>query len=91
MSKLKGRQQNNPSLTLTKVLLQILTPRSEDQQVMAENRKSWNSVMAEELLGEAIDKVVTSVEGTVDDKTVAEMLAAKVEKVRRPVMAPRSN
>ena len=50
-----------------------------------------NSVMAEELLGEAIDKVVTSVEGTVDDKTVAEMLAAKVEKVRCPVMVPRSN
>ena len=58
---------------------------------MAENRKSLNSVMAEELLGEAIDKGVTSVEGTVDDKTVAEMLAAKVEEVRRPVMAPRSN
>ena len=58
---------------------------------MAENRKSWNSVMAEELLGETIDKVVTSVEDTGDDKTVAEMLAAKVEKVRRPEMAPRSS
>ena len=58
---------------------------------MAVERKSWNSVMAEELIGEAIDRVVTSVEYTVDDKTVAEMLAAKVEKVRRPVMAPRSN
>ena len=58
---------------------------------MAENRKSWNSVMAEELLGEAIDKVVTSVEDIGNDKTVAEMLAAKVEKVRRPGMAPRSN
>ena len=58
---------------------------------MAENRKSWNSVMAEELLGETIDKVVTSVEDTGDDKTVAEMLAAKVEKVRRPGMAPRSS
>ena len=57
---------------------------------MAENRKSWNRVMAEELLGEAIDKVVTSVEDTGDDKTVAEMLAAKVEKVRRPGVAPRS-
>ena len=57
---------------------------------MAENRKSWNSVMAEELLGETIDKVVTSVEDTGDDKTVAEMLAAKVEKVRRPGVAPRS-
>ena len=58
---------------------------------MAENRKSWNRVMAEELLGEAIDKVVISVEDTGDDKTMAEMLAAKVEEVRRPVMAPRSN
>ena len=38
--------------------------------------------MAEELIGEAIDRVVASVEGTVDDTTVAEMLAARVEEVR---------
>ena len=49
---------------------------------MAENRKSWNSVMAEELIGEAIDRVLASVEDTVDDTTVAEMLAARVEEVR---------
>ena len=38
--------------------------------------------MAVELTGEAVDRVVASGEGTVDDTTVAEMLAARVEEVR---------
>ena len=49
---------------------------------MAEDRKLWNSLMAVELIGEAIDRVVASVEGTMDNTTVAEMLAARVEEVR---------
>ena len=38
--------------------------------------------MAEELIGEAIDRVVARVEDPVDDTPVAEMLAARVEEVR---------
>ena len=49
---------------------------------MAEERKSWNSLMAEELIGEAIDRVVPRVEDLEDDTPVAEMLAARVEEVR---------
>ena len=49
---------------------------------MAEERKSWNSLLAVWLTGEAIDRVVSSVEGTMDNTTVAEMLAARVEEVR---------
>ena len=49
---------------------------------MAEERKSWNSLMAEELIGEAIDRVVPRVEDSEDDTPVAEMLAARVEEVR---------
>ena len=48
---------------------------------MAEDRKSWNSLMAEELIGEAIDWVVPRVEDSEDDTPVAEMLAARVEEV----------
>ena len=49
---------------------------------MAEERKSWNSQMAEELIGEAIDRAVPGAEGSEDDTTMVEMLAARVEEVR---------
>ena len=49
---------------------------------MAEERKSWESLMAEELIGEAINRVVPRVEDPEDDTSGAEMLAATVEEVR---------
>ena len=49
---------------------------------MAEERKSWESLMAEELIGEAINRVVPRVEDLEDDTPGAEMLAATVEEVR---------
>ena len=49
---------------------------------MAEERKSWESLMAEELIGEAINSVVPRVEDLEDDTSGAEMLAAMDREVR---------